>query len=109
MSDQNAADQVRHRGCDLRATVRTVFVDHAAALLNVSRRTVYYWIRDGKLKTMRTQNGTQRVLIVSIETRLQEERSQRIARRSSFPKCTVRVVDAANISTSDADNSGRDA
>ena len=57
--------------------MRTVFVDHAAELLGVSRRTVYYWIRDGKLQTKRTMNGTQRVLIVSIETQLQEEVAQR--------------------------------
>ena len=53
--------------------VQTVFVDHAAEILGVSRRTVYYWIRDGKLRTVRTANRSQRVLVVSIETQLREE------------------------------------
>ena len=53
--------------------VQTVFVDHAAEILGVSRRNVYYWIRDGKLRTVRTANRSQRVLIVSIETQLREE------------------------------------
>ena len=57
--------------------VQTVFVDHAAEILGVSRRTVYYWIRDGKLRTVRKPNGSQRVLIVSIETQLQEEVASR--------------------------------
>jgi excisionase family DNA binding protein len=55
----------------------TVFVDHAAELLGVSRRTVYYWIRDGRLQTIRTPNGSQRVRIVSIETLLREEMEER--------------------------------
>ena len=46
---------------------RTVFVDHAAALLGVSRRTVYYRIRDGRLRTIRTLGGSQRVLMDSVE------------------------------------------
>ena len=66
-----------------RCGVQTVFVDHAAELLGVSRRTVYYWIRDGKLRTVRTPNGSQRVLIVSIETQLQEEVA---ARASEGPR-----------------------
>jgi len=46
---------------------RSFFVDDAAALLGVSRRTVYYLIRDGKLRTIRTMCGSQRVLLESIE------------------------------------------
>jgi excisionase family DNA binding protein len=57
--------------------MQTVFVDHAADLLGVSRRTIYYWIRDGRLRTIRTLNGSQRVLIVSIETVLREEMQAR--------------------------------
>ena len=57
--------------------MHTVFVDHAADLLGVSRRTIYYWIRDGRLRTIRTINGSQRVLIVSIETVLREEMEAR--------------------------------
>jgi excisionase family DNA binding protein len=50
--------------------LRTVFVDDAADLLGVSRRTVYYRIREGKLRTVRTAGGSQRVLIDSIEALL---------------------------------------
>jgi len=46
--------------------LRSVLVDHAAELLGVSRRTVYYRIRDGKLTTIRTKSGSQRVLMESI-------------------------------------------
>jgi excisionase family DNA binding protein len=58
---------------------RSVFVNDAAALLGVSRRTVYYWIRDGRLETMRTPGGSQRVLLMSIEARLREEWRERLA------------------------------
>ena len=64
---------MRHPACDRQHAMHTVFVDHAAELLGVSRRTIYYWIRDGKLRTIRTLNGSQRVLIVSIETVLRDE------------------------------------
>ena len=46
---------------------KTVFVEDAAQLLGVSRRTVYYRIREGRLRTVRTACGTQRVLLESIE------------------------------------------
>jgi excisionase family DNA binding protein len=52
--------------------IRTVFVNDAAELLGVSRRTVYYRIRDGKLRTVRTMCGSQRVLVESIEEMLRE-------------------------------------
>jgi excisionase family DNA binding protein len=52
--------------------VQTVLVDRAADLLGVSRRTVYYRIRDGKLQTIRTVGGSQRVLLASIESLLRE-------------------------------------
>jgi len=42
--------------------VRSVLLDQAAQLLGVSRRTVYYRIRDGRLLTIRTRCGSQRVL-----------------------------------------------
>ena len=47
-------------------------VEQAAELLGVSRRTVYYRIRDGRLHTVRTMGGSQRVLLVSIERMLRE-------------------------------------
>ena len=51
---------------------RSVFIDEAAALLGVSRRTVYYRIRAGRLRTVRTRCGSQRVLLSSIEQLLRE-------------------------------------
>ena len=53
---------------------KTVFVDEAAQLLGVSRRTVYYRIRAGRLRTVRTSCGSQRVLVDSIVALLREER-----------------------------------
>jgi excisionase family DNA binding protein len=45
---------------------RSVSLDHAAQLLGVSRRTIYNRIRDGRLQTIRTLGGSQRVLIDSM-------------------------------------------
>jgi excisionase family DNA binding protein len=45
---------------------RSVSIDQAAQLLNVSRRTVYNRIRDGRLQTIRTLGGSQRVLVESL-------------------------------------------
>ena len=45
---------------------RSVTIDHAAQLLGVSRRTVYYRIREGRLRTIRTIGGSQRVLVESV-------------------------------------------
>ena len=46
---------------------RSVTIDQAAALLHVSRRTIYNRIRDGKLLTIRTIGGSQRVLVSSLD------------------------------------------
>ena len=46
---------------------RSVTIDQAASLLHVSRRTIYNRIRDGKLLTIRTIGGSQRVLVSSLE------------------------------------------
>jgi excisionase family DNA binding protein len=46
---------------------RSVSIEQAAQLLGVSRRTVYYRIRDGRLRTIRTLGGSQRVLMDSID------------------------------------------
>jgi excisionase family DNA binding protein len=45
---------------------RTVSIDQAAGLLGVSRRTVYNRIRTGRLQTVRTLGGSQRVLVDSL-------------------------------------------
>ena len=49
---------------------RSVLILEAADVLGVSRRTVYYRIRDGRLQTIRTRGGSQRVLWSSIEALL---------------------------------------
>jgi excisionase family DNA binding protein len=46
---------------------RSVTIDQAATLLHVSRRTIYNRIREGKLQTIRTIGGSQRVLLASLD------------------------------------------
>ena len=53
----------------------SVLLDQAAEILGVSRRTVYYRIRAGRLQTVRTRCGSQRVLLSSIEALLREKGS----------------------------------
>jgi len=48
-------------------------IDDAAQLLGVSRRTVYYRIREGRLLTIRARCGSQRVLLSSIEALLRDK------------------------------------
>ena len=45
---------------------RSVSLEHAAQLLGVSRRTIYNRIREGRLQTIRTIGGSQRVLVASM-------------------------------------------
>lgn len=48
---------------------RSVSIDQAAQLLQVSRRTIYNRIRNGRLRTIRTRaGGSQRVLVESLLT-----------------------------------------
>jgi excisionase family DNA binding protein len=46
---------------------RSVSLDQAAQLLGVSRRTIYNRIREGRLQTIRTLGGSQRVLLNSVQ------------------------------------------
>ena len=46
---------------------RSVTIDQAATLLGVSRRTIYYRISEGRLLTVRTIGGSQRVMVASLE------------------------------------------
>ena len=62
---------------------RSVLVDQAAELLGVSRRTVYNRIREGRLRTIRTRCGSQRVLLESLESLLREMVEERRARGRS--------------------------
>jgi excisionase family DNA binding protein len=52
---------------------RTVSLDHAAELLGVSRRTIYNRIREGRLQTIRTLGGSQRVLVDSMTRKSETE------------------------------------
>lgn len=54
-------------------------IDDAAQLLGVSRRTIYYRIRDGRLRTLRARGGSQRVLLSSIEELLRATSGSRFA------------------------------
>lgn len=45
---------------------RSVSIEQAARLLHLSRRTIYNRIRDGRLRTVRTIGGSQRVLVDSL-------------------------------------------
>ena len=60
---------------------RSLLIDDAAQILRISRRTVYYRIREGRLRTIRTRCGSQRVLVSSIEALLREEAAMRARRR----------------------------
>ncbi|MEI6670291.1 MAG: helix-turn-helix domain-containing protein [Acidobacteriota bacterium] len=46
---------------------RSVSLVQAGQILGISRRTLYYWIRDGRLRTVRTPMGSQRVLMESVK------------------------------------------
>ena len=46
---------------------RSVSLDHAAQILGVSRRTIYNRIREGRLRTIRTIGGSQRVVLDSVD------------------------------------------
>jgi excisionase family DNA binding protein len=48
-------------------------------MLGVSRRTIYNRIRDGRLQTIRTLGGSQRILLDSV----QDDRSQ----AADMPSC----------------------
>jgi excisionase family DNA binding protein len=55
----------------------SLLIHQAAELLGVSRRTVYYRIHEGRLQTIRTRCGSQRVLVASVEALLREGRGSR--------------------------------
>ena len=62
------------------ANERTLLIEEAARLLGISKRTVYYRIREGRLRTVRTKGGSQRVLVSSIEALLRDIRAREDAR-----------------------------
>jgi excisionase family DNA binding protein len=77
------ADPVRHGE-------RSLLIDGAAEALGVSRRTVYYRIREGRLRTIRTRCGSQRVLVSSIEALLREMGGRR--RRKVWTRRAARAA-----------------
>ena len=79
MDSENITDEP----CRGHGLPRSLLVDHAAALLGVSRRTVYNRIHEGRLKTIRTPSGSQRVLLESLEALLRHMRGESKARGAS--------------------------
>jgi excisionase family DNA binding protein len=61
----NTQEQMSDAGLEPRIG-RSVSLDHAAEMLGVSRRTIYNRIREGRLVTIRTLGGSQRVLLDSV-------------------------------------------
>ena len=47
---------------------RTMSLAQTSQALRVSRRTIYYLIKSGRLQTVRTSLGSQRVLLESVKT-----------------------------------------
>ena len=65
----SATEQATERSLEPRIG-RSVSLDQAAELLGVSRRTIYNRIREGRLLTVRTLGGSQRVLLDSVQENL---------------------------------------
>ena len=76
----------------LRERPRSVLVNQAAELLGVSRRTVYNRIREGRLRTIRTRCGSQRVLVDSVESLLREMRRKARERAITLRKPRERAI-----------------
>ena len=62
-----------YRLCDADGMLRSLLIDQAAEWLGVSRRTIYYRIREGRLLTIRTRCGSQRVLLDSVLALIRED------------------------------------
>jgi excisionase family DNA binding protein len=66
-------------------TFRTLLIDEAARLMGVSRRTVYYRIRDGSLDTIKTRCGSTRVVVRSLDALVRLGVRRNAAARPSAP------------------------
>jgi excisionase family DNA binding protein len=64
--NENVQDQMTTTPLPEPRLGRSVSLDHAAEILGVSRRTIYNRIREGRLVTIRTLGGSQRVLLDSV-------------------------------------------
>ena len=80
----------------------SVLVDQAAALLGVSRRTVYYRIREGKLSTLRTRCGSQRILMASLERLLRESGREMVTPPANVAEVHHEMVRSPVSATRDA-------
>jgi excisionase family DNA binding protein len=49
-------------------SARSLSIEQATQALRVSRRTLYYWIKRGRVQTVRTSMGSQRVLVASVKS-----------------------------------------
>src|SRR5438270_11359138 len=73
---------------------RSVSLDHAAEILGVSRRTIYNRIRDGRLQTVRTLGGSQRVTLESVGV-LSERRPEAAADKGNKEDTDSRATNSA--------------
>ena len=74
---------------------KSLLIDAAAQSLGVSRRTIYYRIREGRLQTVRARCGSQRVLVASIEL-------LRAAGRGADRRRAIRLAAGADVTDQDA-------
>lgn len=51
-----------------RPDVPTLLIEQAALVMGVSRRTVYYRIREGRLETITTRCGSRRIVVRSFDS-----------------------------------------
>ncbi len=79
----------------------SLLIDQAAQRLGVSRRTIYYRIREGRLQTIRTRCGSQRVLVETVEALLREGGARKAAAR--------RLEDSASASATPSFETGSSA
>ena len=80
MEQVHQAD-VERAGHDLAG--RSVFIEQAMRMLGVSKRTVYYRIQEGRLRTIRVRGGSQRVLIESIRDLVATDKQRTAPSRAS--------------------------
>lgn len=64
---------------------RSLLILQAAAVLGVSRRTIYNRIRSGELETVRTVGGSQRVLMSSLQKALERQAGDEGHREQRHP------------------------
>jgi len=90
---ERAGERQRRREEQSASGERSLLIDDTARLLGVSRRTIYYRIREGRLRTIRARCGSQRVLLSSIEVLLREKgRSPAGALKSEPPTLQVKAL-----------------